>query len=105
MINKYSILNRTKCFYSEIVPNYFVFISAKKYIKYFSGTTRIYLWEYNGISEESIENMTKSDYLFVPTSVNHYILPDVNFNGHCLINNISIPKKVIHLNISYILNP
>ena len=29
-----------------------------------------------------------------------------NFNGHCLIkNNISIPKKVINLYISYTLNP
>ena len=38
--------------------------------------------------------------------VDHYVLPDINFNGHCLINNnISIPKKVINLYISYILNP
>ena len=30
----------------------------------------------------------------------------VNFNEHCLVNNnISIPKKVINLYISYILNP
>ena len=34
------------------------------------------------------------------------MLPDVNFNGHCLINNsISVPKKVINLYVSYILNP
>ena len=32
-------------------------------------------------------------------------MPDLNFNGHCLINNnISIPKKVIIMYISYILN-
>ena len=38
--------------------------------------------------------------------VDHYVLPDINFNGHCLINNnISIPKKVINLYISYILSP
>ena len=43
---------------------------------------------------------------FAPTLVNHYILPDVNFNGHCLVNNyISIRKIVINLYISYILNP
>ena len=36
---------------------------------------------------------------------NHYILPDVNFNGHSLIdNNISKPKKVINIYISYKLN-
>ena len=30
----------------------------------------------------------------------------INFNGHCLINNnVSIPKKVINLYISYKLNP
>ena len=41
-----------------------------------------------------------------PTSVDQYFLPDINFNGHCLIkNNISIPEKVISLYISYMLNP
>ena len=50
--------------------------------------------------------MTKSDRLFAPNFVNHCLLPDENFYGHCLINNnISIPKKVINLYISYILNP
>ena len=50
--------------------------------------------------------MTKSDSNFEPTFVNHHVLPDINFNGHCLINdNISIPKNVIHLYISCILNP
>ena len=45
------------------------------------------------MSEKSIEDITRSDTHFVPTFVNHYILPDVNFNGHCLINNnISIKK-------------
>ena len=31
------------------------------------------------------------------------LLPDINFNGNCLINNISIPKRVINLYIFYIL--
>ena len=34
-----------------------------------------------------------------------YLLPDINFDGHCLINIISIPKKVINIYISYALNP
>ena len=55
--------------------------------------------------EENIENITESGSNFAPTVVNHHVLPDINFNGHCLINNISIPKKVINLYISYILNP
>ena len=36
---------------------------------------------------------------------NHYILPDGYFNGECLINiNISIPKRVMNINICCILN-
>ena len=77
---------------------------AIKYIKYFYGTTQIYLCKSNGTSEESIENITKSDSNSEPTFVDHFILPVINFNGHCLIkSNISIPKKVINLYISYTL--
>ena len=55
--------------------------------------------------EENIENITKSDSNFAPTFVDHHVLPDINFNGHCLINNnVYIPKKVINIYISYILN-
>ena len=58
------------------------------------------------MSKESIENISKSDSLFAPPFVNHYILPDASFNRRCLINNnISIRKKVIILYISYILSP
>ena len=60
----------------------------------------------NGISEESIENITMSDSNFAPAFVYHHLLPDVNFNGHCLIkNDISIPKKLINLYIFYTLCP
>ena len=56
--------------------------------------------------EESIVNITKSDIKFEPTFVDHHLLPEMNFNGHCLIkSNISIPKKVINLFISYTLGP
>ena len=65
--------------------------------------------------EENIESMTKSDSKFVTTFADDYLLPDKHFNGHCLIiiwiiinnktnNNISIPKKVINLYISYTLS-
>ena len=58
------------------------------------------------MSEENVESITKSDSNFAPNFVNHHVLPDINFNIHCLINNnISIPKKVINLYISYILSP
>ena len=97
MINKFSVLNGAKYFSSGIFQNYLVFIPAKKYIKYFSGTTHY--------SEENFENIIKPDRNFAPTFVDHHLLPDINFNGRCLINYISIPKKVINLYISYTLNP
>ena len=51
---------------------------------------------------EKIENKTKSDSNFAPTFVvDHHVLPDINFNGHCLINNIYIHEKVINIYISY----
>ena len=104
MIGKFSILNGAKYFSSGIFQNYLVFIPANKYVKYFTGTTWIELWKSNEMSEKSIENITKSDSNFAPTFVDHHVLPDVNYNGHCLIkNNISVPKKVIDLYISYTL--
>ena len=57
------------------------------------------------MSEENTENITKSDSNFAPTFVDHHVLPDINFNGHCLRNNISFTKKVINVYIFYILNP
>ena len=50
----------------------------------------------NGISEENIENITKSDSNFALTFVDHHLLPDISCNRHCLTKkNISIPEKVI----------
>ena len=54
----------------------------------------------------ALNNITKSDSNFVPTFVDYHLLPDINFNGHCLINdNISVSKKVISLYISNKLTP
>ena len=56
------------------------------------------------MSKKHIENITKSESNFVPTFVDHYILPVVNFQRHCLMNNnISIPKKIINIYIFYTL--
>ena len=41
LINKFSIFNGAKYFSSRIFQNYLVFIPGKKYIKYFSGPTKI----------------------------------------------------------------
>ena len=76
----------------------YLFSPPKKYIKYLSSTTRIGLWKSNEMSEERIRNITKSDSNFAPTFVDHHLLPDMNFNGHFLINSsISIPEKLINL--------
>ena len=69
LINKFSILNGAKRFSLEIFQNYLVFIPAKKHIKYFRGTTQIESCETNVMSEESIENIIKSDSNFAPTLV------------------------------------
>ena len=55
------------------------------------------------MSEENMENIAKSDKNLAPTFVDHHLLPDINFNRHCLIRNrISIPKKAINLYIPYL---
>ena len=105
MINKFSVLNGAKYFPSGIFQIYLVFKPAKKDIKYFSGTTRTDSWKSNGMSEENIENIKKSDSNYAPTFVDYHVLPDINFNGHCLINKIYIPKKVPNIYTCYTLNP
>ena len=81
MIDKFSILNGAKYFSSGIFQNYLVFIPAIKHIKYFHGTTQIYSWKSNGMSEESLENVTKLDSNFAPTSVDHHSLSKINLMG------------------------
>ena len=49
------------------------------------------------MSEENIENITKSDTNFAPATADHHVLPDMNFYGRCFINNIYIPKKVLYI--------
>ena len=63
-----------------------MFITAKKYIKYFSSSTwidsRIDSWKSNGVPKKKNENITKSDSNFAPTFVDHHLLTDINFNRH-----------------------
>ena len=62
-------------------------MSTRKYIKCtkcFSGN-RIDSWKSNGMLEENIENITKSDSNFLPTFVDHHLLLDMRFGGQCLI--------------------
>ena len=99
LINKFCILNEPKYFSSGMLQNYLVFTPTKKYIKYFSGTTWITLWKSNGMSEENVEHITKSDSNLSPTFIDHHLLLDINLDGHCLINSSSIPKKVMKINV------
>ena len=83
--NKFTIFNGAKYFSSGVFQNYLVLIPGS--------TTRIDSWKSRGMSEENIENKTKSNINFVPAFVDHHVLPDVNSNGHYLINIIYISKK------------
>ena len=56
------------------------------------------------MSEGSVENITASENSFASNLVNYYLLPDVKYNGRCLINNMFVPRKVINAYISYILD-
>ena len=49
--------------------------------------------------QKDIESITKSDNNLA--FADHHGSPDINFNGHCLIYNTHIPKKVINIYISY----
>ena len=80
MINKFTILNGEKYFSIGIFQNYLVFIPNKKCINFFSGTTRIELRKSNGMSEESVENITTSDINFTQTLFDQHLLPDMNLN-------------------------
>ena len=96
MIDKFSILYGAKYFSLGIFQNYLVFIPAKKCINYITAYFRIESWKFNGMPEESIENITKSDSNFAPTFVDHHVVLNINFDRYCLINNIYVPEKAIN---------
>ena len=43
------------------------------------------------MSEENIELITKSVSNFTPTFIDHYLLPDIYFIGHCLVSSVFYP--------------
>ena len=73
LIHKWSLFTGTKDFSSEIFQNYLLFIPAKRYIKYYSGTTPIDLWKSNRMSEKNIEIITKQDSNFALTFADHHL--------------------------------
>ena len=48
------------------------------------------------MSEESIENITKSNYFFAPTFVNYYIFLDVNYKSIYFLHTKSMFKRFKH---------
>ena len=80
--------------------NFFLqeYIKITQYLYQLKNTLNILLallesWKSNRISEESIENIIRSDRNLAPIFVDQHLLLDMNFNEHCLIkNNISNKK-------------
>ena len=77
LINKFSILNGAKYFSSGIFQNYLEIIPPKNMFNIIHGN----LME----CQQNIKNITKSGSNFAPTFVDYHLLPDINFDGHCLI--------------------
>ena len=81
MINKFSFLNVAKYFSSWIF---------QKHFKCFSGV-RIN-------SCKSNENLFQSDSNFAQTFIDHHVLPEINFDGHCLIDKCkNVERKKCHV--------
>ena len=67
-----------------------VFIPAKKYNKYFSGTTRIDWWKSNGMSEKNIENITKSDCKYSGYSIGFDYRSEFSFTDGSMGKNVIV---------------
>ena len=73
-------------FLQDLFQDYLLLIPVKKntlnILVALLGLIRRNLMECQG---ENIENINESDSNFVPTLVDRYLLPDIHFNGRCLI--------------------
>ena len=69
-------------------------------MRLFTNTSKVLSWKSKVLSVKSVENITTTDDDFAPTLINYYPLPDIKFNGHCLMNNSNTSAKIINLNIS-----
>ena len=103
LINEYKILDGARYFFPGILQNYLMFLSNKKYFRFFTNISQVLLWKSKEFLKESIENIATSDNSFGPTLINYYPLPDIKIDGHCLINKNNTPLSIIILYISYTL--
>ena len=106
MINKFSVVNGGKYSSSRIFQNYLVFIPAKNTLDISVALLGLNCGNLMECQEKIFENINKSDSNFASFITSRkfdlHLLPDVNFNGNCLIKNkISIPENAISLYISY----
>ena len=67
-------------------------------LRFFTNTSKVYSWKSKGFPEERMEDITTSDRNFSATLIDYY-LPDVQFSGRCLVNNINTSIKTINLYI------
>ena len=105
LINGYKILNGARYFSSGALQNNLIYFSYKIFFRFFTNTSKVLSCKSIGLSEESIENITTSDSNFAPNLINYYPLPDIKFNGHCLINNNNDASlSVVNLYICYTLD-
>ena len=74
-MNYQKTLKNIKSLTNDLIENFGILNGAKH-----GCNTWIQLWKSNGMSEQSIENITKSDSNFAPTFVDHHLLTDMNFN-------------------------
>ena len=82
--------------------NHSVYFSHKKYVKFFTNTSKVLPWKSIGLSEENIANIAISNSNFPPTLINYYPLPDIQFNKNCLINNDNVRSlDAVNLYICY----
>ena len=102
-INGYKILNGARYIISGIFQNYLILVHLKNKLNIFMALLKFI----HGNLMECLKRVLKiqlNQTAFLHQLLLIIILPDIYFNGHCLINNISIPKKVINTYISYIIN-
>ena len=105
LINGYKTLNGIRYFSSGTLQNHLIYFLCKKYFTFFNNISKVLSWKTIGLSEESIENISATDSNFASTLINYYPLPDIKFNGHCLINNNNEPSLgAVNLYICYTLD-
>ena len=62
----------SKYFSSAMLQNYLIFLSTKKYFRFFTNISQVLSWKSKQLSEENMENITTSDSNFALTLINYY---------------------------------